>query len=112
MFSISNNGMYTYDTSTGVYRALYPQDTVFLQKSSSRPARLTGLNNDLDFSQAQSVCGNYFDEEKLVYAKLGKVVLYLCNFEEQEVSWADVKQQMGRLNAECVHGQSGITGRY
>jgi hypothetical protein len=65
----------------------------------------------LDFIQVETTCeGVYDNARRLGFAKLGSVVMYLCQFEEEKVNWADVKIQMGRLNAECVHGVSGITG--
>jgi hypothetical protein len=93
------NGMYTYEAATGVYRPLSSQDTLASQPPNHK---LSNIDDGLDFSQAVSVCGEDFNDRKLVYAKLGRVLMYLCNFERKEVSWADVKEQVGRLNAECI----------
>ncbi|EPE31059.1 hypothetical protein GLAREA_04026 [Glarea lozoyensis ATCC 20868] len=109
IFQLQYNGMYAYEVSTGVFEALFAPYTYTPTQPPSR-TKHGEMKRDLDFSQAQPACGQSINEKKSVYAKFGKVALYLCNFDKTPVSWADVKEQMGRLNAECVHGQSGMTG--
>ncbi|EPE26178.1 hypothetical protein GLAREA_02090 [Glarea lozoyensis ATCC 20868] len=101
-----SNGMYTYEAATGVFKPLSSQDIL---TSQSPNHKRSNIDVGIDFSPTVSVCGETSHDRTLVYAKLGGVLLYLCNFERREVSWADVKEQVGRLNAQCVHGQSGFT---
>jgi hypothetical protein len=116
-FLFNADGMYTYDTSTSVHRQLEPHNPSALEKFT-RPSRLTGLDNSAGRQiPIQHMCGTDSDDnQKLVYARSGKVVLFICRYEKDRIGWEDVREYMKFLNAECVYGYPqgypGILGMF
>ena len=107
IYPLPYNGIFAYDPSSWMYKALLPAATNLENKQKLRDAK-----ENLDVGKVNLACEHYFEETKILFAKLGKVILYVCKFEEKVVGWVDVKEQVGRLNGECVHGQVGMTGMY